>query len=112
MLIARAAAIVLALFLGLFAADAFHEGSSTVDTVTNVLLHVLPALAVLAILAVAWRRPILGAVLYFLLAVLSVALFRRRLSGLVFTTLPLVVIAGLFLWSALAGRGTVRGTGG
>src|SRR5205814_9083835 len=57
----RFAGLAIAVFLALFALDAF-DGRPFFVALSGVLMHLLPALLVLAAVALAWRFPLAGAV--------------------------------------------------
>jgi hypothetical protein len=76
----RAAAAAMALFLSLFALDAFN-GTSMIDAIPRLLVHLGPAFLVLALLAVAWRFLLTGATRFLLLAMsYAVMVLARRLD--------------------------------
>lgn len=94
----RGLCILFALFLSLFALDVFGEGLGFWKTVLALLIHLTPVYLVAIVLAVAWRREWVGAILFFGLALCYPALMRRGpwdwylvISG------PLVLLGVLFL---------------
>jgi hypothetical protein len=60
----RALGIALALFFGVFALDVFGESRGFWNTVVALAMHLVPAALIVATLTVAWRRPIVGGVLF------------------------------------------------
>jgi hypothetical protein len=64
----RILSLAFALFLSLFALDVFQEFHGFRLMVLAFLVHLIPALVIVAILAVAWRWAWIGAVLYLLAA--------------------------------------------
>lgn len=106
----RALAIALALFLSVFALDVFEEGLSAGQIVVHLFLHLIPSLAILAVLAIAWRLERMGAFLYLVLALFSLWFFRANGAGQAITAGPLFVLSALFLWSAHH-RGTAEAQG-
>lgn len=106
----RALAIALALFLSVFALDVFEEGLSAGQIVVHLFLHLIPSLAILAVLAIAWRLERTGAFLYLVLALFSLWFFRANGAGQAITAGPLFVLSALFLWSAHH-RGTAEARG-
>jgi len=79
----RVLAILFALFLSVFALDAFGEG------IVALLMHLVPSLFVVAALAIAWKHERLGAALFLALGAAYVALAWGR-----FAPITLVAIAG------------------
>lgn len=100
----RLAGIALALFLSLFALDAF-EGKSFAEGVPAFLIHLAPAMLVFATVAIAWRYPLVGAVAFLACAVGYAAMVRGRLDWIAVISGPLAVVAILFFlsWRASAG---------
>ena len=92
----RILAILSALFLGVFALDVFSEARSILDTVTQLLLHLIPTLMVLGILAVAWRREWFGAIAFSGFALAFVG-FPWRTHVVLYG--PMLLIAVLYLLS-------------
>ena len=88
----------MAAFLALFALDAF-QGPSPLAAIPGFLMHLLPALLVLAVVALAWRVPLLGSALFLLLAVGYAVMVRWRLDWVAAVGGPLVLVALLFLLS-------------
>ncbi|MBE0635338.1 hypothetical protein IH601_05030 [Candidatus Bipolaricaulota bacterium] len=64
----RVLAMALALFLAMFAMDAYVEGAGFLETSRDFFAHLLPSFCVLVILVVGWRRDGLAALGFLLLA--------------------------------------------
>lgn len=101
----RLLALAFAAFLALFALDVFAEGYGPWETVAALLMHLIPSLAVLAALAVAWRRERLGGALFLVLGAAYLLMSRVQLSGLIIVA-PAALIGVLFLVAAARGRRT------
>jgi hypothetical protein len=97
----RILAIALAIFLSLFALEAFNEFHGFWRTALAFSIGLVPALIVVAVLAAGWKWEWFGAVVFALLAAIYWvnALHRHFLHWSIFLAipLPLLVIAGLFL---------------
>ena len=94
----RAIGIAFAVFLSMFALDVFREGYGLGKTLLALLIHLAPALLVLAGVAIAWRWEWIGAVVFAGLAVWYAASnLRRHPDWVMVIAGPLVVIAALFL---------------
>jgi len=99
----RILGIVVALFLAAFALDSFGEG------IPALLVHLLPSVLLLSLVASTWRREWLGGSAFILLAAAYAVFAWRRdhadwalvISG------PMLVVGLLFIWSwhGLHGRG-------
>jgi len=89
---ARTLAVVLAVLYVLFALD-------TAVLSVGFLVHLVPAGLVLAGAILAWRRPWRGAIWFGVGALVSIAAFRTWAAPerFLLLTLPLAVIAGLFV---------------
>lgn len=57
----RVLGILVSLFIGLFALDAFSPDKPFADALLDFLVHLIPALVVLTIVAVSWRHEWVGA---------------------------------------------------
>lgn len=96
----RVLTLAFALFLSVFALDVFEMGLGPSETAVALLMHLTPVFAVLIVLAVAWRREWVGALLFTAFAILYVAWGWGRFGwSSLFLAVPLVVIALLFLLS-------------
>lgn len=95
----RVLGIAMALFLSIFALDAF-EHRSFIEAIPAFIIHLTPSFLVLAVVAVAWRVPLLGAAGFTLLAITYAVMVHWRLGWIVFIGGPLIVIALLFAVSA------------
>lgn len=97
----RIITIGFAVFLSLFALEAFQEVHGFWRLALAFAINLVPALIVVAVLAAAWKWEWIGAVVFALLAVgyAGNALHRHFLSWPIALgiPLPLLAIAGLFL---------------
>ena len=98
---ARMLAVLLAVFYAMFALD-------TAVLSVGFIVHLVPAALVFAGAVVAWRRPLAGFAGFGIAALASVVAFRTWSAPerFVLLTLPLVVIAVLFLAAAERTGGT------
>ena len=105
---ARAAVVVIGGFLSLFSLDVFELQASPLELLTGFLIHNLPTIALLVLLAFAWKRPAVGFVAFLAAGMLFAIFFVRdfyALPNLVLFVLPLLLIAALFYidWKWLGG---------
>jgi hypothetical protein len=100
---ARILAIGIGLFLALFALDAWEAGKPVSRRVTDVVIHLLPSLAVLAVVALSWRRQWIAGVAFVGLAAAYAGTVRFRLDWVLVISGPLLTAGLLFLWSWLQG---------
>lgn len=97
----RVGGILITLFVGLFALDAFSGPGSFWQLVGGVLMHLLPAFLVGAVVILAWRREWLGfrvflaaAAFFFFFSVLSGSWYA--LGNILLFVAPLTLIALLY----------------
>ncbi|HTM26618.1 MAG TPA: hypothetical protein VL225_15580 [Vicinamibacterales bacterium] len=94
----RIAGIAMALFLALFALDAFN-GKSFIEAIPAFLIHLRPAFVVLVVVALSWRFPLIGTAGFTLLALGYAVMVRWRPDWIAVISGPLVLVALLFLAS-------------
>ena len=95
----RVAGLMVSAFLAMFALDAF-TGTSLVDDLRPFAIHLVPAIAVGAIVAIGWRFERAGAAGFFILATAYALAVRGRLDWVATISGPLLVVGVLFLVSA------------
>ena len=100
----RLLAMAMALFLALFALDAF-EGQPFLQALLAFAIHLFPAAIVMAVVAAAWRHPWIGAAAFAALAVGYAAMVPHRLDWILIISGPLAMTAALF---AMSGRAMGR----
>lgn len=69
---ARITSIAFALFISLFAMDVFSEIAGLWQTMSALLVHLVPTLIVVLILIISWRNEIIGGILYTTLGIVYV----------------------------------------
>jgi ABC-type Mn2+/Zn2+ transport system permease subunit len=100
----RLLAVAVSLFLGVFALDAFDTDTSLVQGLPDFLMHLVPAAIVAAVVALAWHREWIGAVLFTALAVAYGVTAREHLSWIAAISGPLLITGALYGWSWISGR--------
>jgi hypothetical protein len=99
------AGILVSLFIGMFALDAFGEGKPFVEALPDFMIHLAPAFVLLAIVGASYRRPWLGAVVFIGLGALyALTMSKGRLDWMLAISGPLVVVGALFLWNWVLDR--------
>jgi hypothetical protein len=93
-----------AIFLGLFALDAFAEGHGFWAAVPAYLVHLLPSALLLVVVALAWRRPWIGAAAFVGCAALY-ASSTRRFDWILLIGGPLAFVGLLYVASWQQDRG-------
>ena len=95
----RAAGILLAAFLALFALDSFGAGEPLSRAIPAFLIHLIPTYLVLGVVVAAWRVEWVGALACLVLAVAYGVLVNWRMDWVAVISGPLLVLALLFFWS-------------
>lgn len=98
----RILGVAVGLFIGLFALDAFSGGKPVVQALGDFAIHLIPSAVVLAVVAIAWKYPWVGAVVFLGLGVVY-AVSVRRLDWIALISGPLFLVGLLFLFSFLSG---------
>ena len=94
--LARILAIVAIIFMSMFSFDAFSGDEPFGEKLLGFLIHNIPALVVIVFLVIAWKREIIGGVL-FILAFIGLAIFFRSFTG---NQTSLIVISPLLITGA------------
>lgn len=103
----RVAAILLIFFISLFSLDVFGTGAPPLEVLGGFLMHNIPAIGMLVLLVIAWKRPAVGFVAFLVAGTLFAFFFVRDiqdLPNLLIFVLPILLVAGLFYadWKWLA----------
>lgn len=95
----RIAAILIGGFISLFSLDVFEMQASPLELLGGFLIHNIPTIALMVMLAFAWKRPVVGFVSFLVIGLLFAFKFVRdiyALPNLLLFVLPILLIAGLF----------------
>jgi uncharacterized membrane protein YidH (DUF202 family) len=95
----RVAAIAIIFFMSLFSLDVFEMQASPLELVAGFLIHNIPSIAMIVLLVVAWKRPVVGFVAFLVAAVLFTLFFVRdveALPNLLLFVFPILLVALLF----------------
>lgn len=98
---ARMAAIAVALFLALFALDAFEGTEGVLHKLAHFAMHLWPTGLLVVVIALAWRRPWVGVVAFVLLAAAYAVWAWDHPDWVLVISGPLMLVAALY---ALAAR--------
>mgnify|MGYP001030622112 CR=1 FL=1 len=109
----RVLAILFALFISLFALDAFAVDKPFLEQVAGFLIHLIPTAVVVAALVIAWKHSLIGGGLFLLIGAAYVfqTLYQSWSVALTFGGIPLLT-GLLFLLEGLIyrrGQAPVRG---
>jgi hypothetical protein len=108
----RVLGLLFALFISLFAFDVFGQGYTFWETLVALFMHLIPTWLVLIALAVAWRWPWAGAVLFAALGLAYIVIAPDRVDAIAYLLIsgPLFLVAALFLADWFSGRALQPGT--
>jgi hypothetical protein len=86
----RGLGIAFIIFLSLFAIDS--------EDILGLLIHLIPSFILIGFLVVAWKKQLLGSVLFFILGIAFTVFFNtyRSVLTLLFISLPVFLVSGLF----------------
>ena len=99
----RLLGLAMVAFAALFALDAFG-GAPLSEALQDFMVHLIPALIVGLVVAIAWRYPLAGAIGFGGLAVAYAVMVPNRPDWILVISGPLVLLAVLFAISAAIGR--------
>lgn len=104
--IPRVLGLALAGSLSLFATDRIATGRGIAVTIVDVAMGLIPALIVLGVVAVGWKRQGVAAVAFLGLAGLYAVAALRHLSWILVISGPLIIVGLLFFasWRVMADR--------
>ena len=104
----RVLALAAAVFPSLFALDVFDGQQSAGATLLALAIHLVPTLAVIAALVVAWRHEVLGGLLFIALGIGYVMGIDAadHLDWVAIVAGPLWLVGTLFLVAHAVGRGS------
>lgn len=97
----RVVALLFAGFISIFALDSFEGHDSFLQKLIHLLLHLIPTASVLLVLALAWRRRIIGGLAFMILGMVFTIHFGTwKETGLFLTFSMPLFVAGLgFIFS-------------
>ncbi len=97
----RVLTILLALFISVFAADAFEGQPDLAHKLVALAMHLIPTALVVVLLVVAWRFEWVGAVAFIALALLYTLRSLAHPQWILFIAGPAYLVGLLFAVSAL-----------
>lgn len=101
----RILGVLVSVFIGLFALDAFAHGEPLARATAEFAVHLLPAIALLITVILSWRHEWVAGVTFVALGILYAATMARgRVDWMLAISGPLLVVGVLFLWSWFLSR--------
>jgi hypothetical protein len=95
----RVAAIMIIFFISLFSLDVFGMGASPLEVLGAFLMHNIPSIIMIIFLVFAWKRPVVGFVVFLIAGIAFIVFFVRdvyALPNLLLFVFPILLIASLF----------------
>jgi hypothetical protein len=87
-------------FIGLFALDAFGGARSFFEALPDFLIHLIPAVVLLALVGMSWRWEWIGGLTFIGLGVAyALTTAAGRPDWVIVISGPLLVVGALYLWS-------------
>jgi len=93
---ARILAVLYALFLSIFALDVFGEGFGFFDTLLALVMHLIPSILIATIIILAWRRELIGAIVFASLALVYCIWSWPRFDWMAAIAAPLLLASGFY----------------
>jgi len=106
----RVLGLMLFLFISMFALDAFEGDASLASKLGGFLIHLIPAFAVLLVVIIGWKRPVIAGSLLLALALSYAIWVSQRLDWVLAISGPVALIGVLFILSRVIQRRTPAGT--
>lgn len=100
----RLLALAVSLFAGVFSLDAFGNGTPFLQALPDFLIHLVPAAIVVAVVALAWRREWIGAVIFTILSAAYAVAAREHPSWIAVISGPLLITGAAYWWSWIRRR--------
>ena len=96
----RILGVLVTVFIGMFALDAFGHGRTFFEALPDFLVHLTPAFVLLALVGASWRRAWIAGVAFIALAVVyAVTMSKDRIDWMLVISGPLAILGALYLWS-------------
>jgi len=106
----RVFGILAVAFVSLFALDSFNAELSVWQQIRDFLIHLIPSFILLAILILAWKKELVGGIVFVLIGgIMSPYVYKmnydmnhsvsQSLIIILTITIPFVIVGGLFIWN-------------
>ena len=93
----RVLSILFAAFISIFALDVFSEGYALGELLVALFMHLVPTLAIILFIIIAWKREWIGAIFFLGLAIFYIIVFRYELDWVILLIIPLpLVLCSIF----------------
>jgi hypothetical protein len=95
----RVLGMLVGMFLGLFALDAFSESKPFLQALADFVIHLAPAAVLFGVVALAWRWEWVGGVAFVGLAIAYAVSVTGRPDWILTISAPLAIVGALFFLS-------------
>lgn len=95
----RVLALLMCVYLAVFSLDAFGNGAGVARSLVAFGVHLIPVLILLIVVAIAWRREWVGALVFACCALAYAFMARAHLSWIALISGPLLLVAIAYLMS-------------
>jgi len=95
----RILTILLIIFIRILAFDVFNGEYSGFELIIALFMHLVPTFILVGILILAWKKELIGGLVFIALAIFTVIFFNVREDpiSLLFTTFPILIVGILFI---------------
>jgi len=100
--------VLFVLFVSIFAFDVFSEDYTVTETAVALLIHLVPSYLLIAALWIAWKREVVGGIIYIFLGLFYIWMVTpdANIYAILFISGPAFLLGGLFLLNKLLKSGT------
>ncbi|MFH1404569.1 MAG: hypothetical protein ABIH21_00530 [Patescibacteria group bacterium] len=93
--------IAIIAFMSLLSFDVFGEGYGFPEVLLALFMHLLPQIIMLVILVLAWKKPLIGGIVFICLGVFALYFFRayEEIISFLIISAPLLISGVLFIVS-------------
>jgi hypothetical protein len=106
--IPRILGVIMTLFIGMFALDAFDPSLSVLKQVMDFLVHLVPAYIALATVLIGWKWDLAGCLLYLVLALIYAFWAFHHPLWILSISVPLLLLSILFFISWYLNHGNKK----
>lgn len=94
----RVLCIIFALFISIFALDVFDGQHTFWETMLALVIHLIPPMVIILVLIVAWKRELIGCIVFLVLPIIYIAVAWGRFPISVYLTMctPMLLISVLY----------------
>jgi hypothetical protein len=95
----RILGVIFTIFLTIFAFDVFTPGKSIWEVLKDFLIHLMPNYVLLVVLLIAWRKEILGGLLFIGIGLVFTLFYKtyELLPNFLLLSFPLFILGFLFM---------------